>query len=193
MPVPGSLIDEFLPDYEASTHHRIEIDAPIEDVYTTVRALDFSDSRLARLILWIRNIPARRRGEPGLGPTLDDLLDLGFILLADEPPGELVLGFVGEFWTPSGNLRKLAPEEFRAFSQPGCAKAVMNFSVTSTENGRTWLATDTRALCSDEPSRRKFNRYVLFTNHLRSVLRWALLRSCKRRAEASARDRSPSA
>jgi hypothetical protein len=184
------LIDEFLPTYEVASHHRIEIDAPIEDVYTTVRELDFSDSGLARLILWIRNLPARVRGEPGLGLTLDDLLGLGFIMLADEPPHELVLGFAAEFWTPSGNLRTLTPDEFLTLSAPECAKAVMNFRLTLTEKGRTCLSTDSRAQCFDEASRRKFNRYMLFTDHLRGVLRQAMLRSCKRRAEAMAQDRA---
>ena len=177
------LIDEFLPDYEVETHHRIAIDAPIETVYTVVRNLDMSDSNLARAILWLRNVPARLRGQQGLGLTLDDLLGLGFILLADEPPRELVLGFAGQFWTATGNLQKLEPEEFRKFATPGCAKAAMNFTLTRLEDGRTRLATDSRAQCLDETSRRKFQRYMFFTNRLRSVLRWSLLRSCKRRAE----------
>lgn len=184
--MPASLIDEWLPSYEVATHHHIEIDAPIEVAYRAVRGLDFSDSSLARWIVWIRNVPAQLRGEQGLGLTLDDLLDLGFILLADEPPHEMVLGFVGQFWTASGNLKKLKREEFQEFDEPGCVKAVMNFALTRLDDERTLLETDSRALCLDEASRQKFRRYMFFTNRLRGVLRWSLLRSCKRRAEARA-------
>jgi hypothetical protein len=183
------LIDEFLPVYEFDTHHEIDIDAPIEDVYSVVRDLDLSGAALARILLWLRNVPARLRGERGLGLTLEDLLGVGFILLADEPPGELVLGFVGEFWTATGNLKKLAPSEFRGFAVPGYAKAVMNFRLTALDDGRrTRLATDSRAQCLDDTSRRKFRRYMFLTNRLRGVLRSSLLRACKHRAESRTRD-----
>lgn len=187
----ASLIDDFLPVYEIATHHHIDIAAPIEEVYALVRHLDFGGSRLARGIVWIRNVPARLRGEEALGLTIDDLLDLGFILLADEPPRELVLGFVGEFWTASGNLIELEPAEFLGFARPGCAKAAMNFAVSGLEDGRTRLTTESRAQCSDEASRRKLERYIFFTNHLRGLLRWSILRACKRGAEATARRRTP--
>ena len=182
-------MDEFLPTYEVATHHHIDIDAPVEDVYSVVRDLDFGDSGLARVIIWIRNVPARLRGERALGVTLSDLLDLGFILLADEPPRELVVGFVGQFWTASGNLEELDPEEFVGFDRPGYAKAAMNFAVTRLGDGRSRLTTETRARCFDDEARRKLTRYVFFTSHLRGVLRWALLRAFKRRAEAGARQR----
>ena len=104
MTMSTPLIDDFMPTYEVATQHGIEIDAPAESVYTTVRELDFSDSGLARAILWIRNSPARLRGEPGLGLTVDDLLDLGFILLADESPRELVV----DSWASSGHRREIS-------------------------------------------------------------------------------------
>lgn len=190
MDTSAPLIDEFLPNYEVATHHFIEINAPIEDVYRVVRDLDFGGSSLARFLVWVRNAPARLRGEQALGLTLDDLLGLGFVLLADEAPRELVLGFVGEFWTASGGLKRLDPAAFRAFVMPGYAKAVMNFAVIGLEDGRTRLTTESRAQCFDEASRRKFQRYLLFTNHLRGVLRWSILRACKRRAEAAALPRA---
>ncbi len=183
----ASLIDEFLPDYEFATHHSIEIDASVEDVYAVVRDLDLSNARLARVLLWIRNVPARLKGEQGLGLTLDDLLDLGFILLAEEPPRELVLGFAGELWTASGNLRRLQPDAFLPFAESGCVKAVMNFTIQRLQGGRSRLATDSRALCLDETSRQRFRRYMFFTDRLRGVLRRSLLRECRRRAEARSR------
>ena len=178
------LIDEFLPNYDFSHHtYRIEIDAPIEKVYTVVRNLDLSDANLARVILWLRSVPMRLRGQQGLGLTLDDLLELGFILLADDPPRELVLGFVGQLWTASAQLKKLETDEFREFAIPGCVKAAMNFTFTQLEDGRTRLATESRAQCLDEASRRKFQRYWFFTNRLGAVFRRSSLRAFKRRAE----------
>ena len=73
------IIDEFLPVYDRSMHHHIEIDAPLERVYTVVRKLDLTGAYLFRVLVWLRSVPALLQGRPPLGFTLDDFerLDLG--------------------------------------------------------------------------------------------------------------------
>lgn len=58
------LIDEFLPVYDRSMHHRIEVGAPIETVYTAVRKLDLSGAYLFRVLVGLRSVPARLRTGP---------------------------------------------------------------------------------------------------------------------------------
>ena len=75
------LIDEFLPVYDFTEYHRVDVDAPIETVYRVVRTLDLRDTYFVRTLFWLRSIPARLQGRQPLGLTLDDLQDMGLILL----------------------------------------------------------------------------------------------------------------
>ncbi len=180
------LIDEFLPVFDLAMHHRVEIDAPIEEVYAVVRNLDLTRAKLVRALFWLRSLPARLQHRPPLGLTLEDLQKTGLILLGEAPPHELALGFVGKPWTGSGEFEKLDSQGFREFGTPGFAKAVWNFSLARSQDGRTRLATETRVQCLDEASRRKFRRYAFFIRPLSGVTRQDALRACKRQAEARA-------
>jgi hypothetical protein len=177
------LINEFLPIYDRSMHHHIEIDAPLERVYTVVRQLDLTDAYVFRVLVWLRSVPALLQGRPPLGFTLDALERLGIIRLGEAPPHELVLGFVGKLWTTSGDFQKLEASEFREFAMPGFAKVAWNFTLTRSEDGRTRLATESRVQCLDEVSSRRFQRYFFFIRPVSSQTRHSALRAFKRQAE----------
>jgi hypothetical protein len=177
------LIDDFLPVYDRSMHHHIEIDAPLEKIYTVVRKLDLTGAYLFRVLVWLRSVPALLQGRPPLGFTLDDLERLGFIRLGEAPPRELVLGFVGKLWTTSGDFQKLEAREFREFATPGFAKVALNFMLTRSDDGRTHLTTESRVQCLDEASSRKFQRYFFFIGPVSSQTRRSALRDFKRQAE----------
>ena len=177
------LIDDFLPVYERAMHHRIQIDAPIEEVYTRVRRLDLSDAWLFRVLVWLRSVPARLQGRPTLGFTLEDLERLGLIRLGEAPPHEVLLGFVAKVWTATGDFQKLEAREFREFAMPGFAKVAWNFTLSRSEEGRTHLATESRVQCLDEASTRSFQRYWFFMGPVSSLTRQSALRAFKRQAE----------
>ncbi len=183
------LIDEFLPAYDVVECHRTEVRAPVERVYGAVCRLELGGSGTVRLLLRLRELPTLLRpSERGvrrrLSLTLDALLESGFVLLGEEPNQELVLGLVGRFWTPSGDLQRLDAEGFRDFERPGYAKAAWNFSVGRRDGGTTtMLATQTRVLCLDGASRRRFRLYWLFVRPFSGLIRREVLRSIKRRAE----------
>lgn len=114
------LIDEFLPTYNlVAKQYSIEINAPIEDVYPVVRKLDLRQAYLTRSLLFLRSIPALLQSRPGIGLTLDDLDKMGFSLLSENPPHELLIGFIGRIWTPGGDLQAVEPTRFCAFTTPG--------------------------------------------------------------------------
>ncbi len=64
-----------------------------------------------------------------------------FVLLGERPDEELLLGLVGKFWTPAGELLRLAREEFTGFNKRGYAKAARNFSLTRTSDDVVSLET----------------------------------------------------
>jgi hypothetical protein len=181
------LIDEFLPVYDAVERHQIDIHQPAERVYAALRQLDLSGSKLVRWLFRLRGLPAlfsfRDKPQQRLGLTLDGLLKNGFILLGEARPREIALGLVGKFWTSLGCLQRLQAAEFSNFTTPGYAKAVWNFSLSPQTEGITRLFTETRVLCLDETSRRRFRLYWVFVRPFSGLIRREALRAIKRQAE----------
>jgi len=179
------LIDEYLPVWDVRERHRITVQAPAERVYGAVRALDISEARLTRLLFRLRGLPCPPR------LALDDFLKMRFILLGERPDEELLLGLVGKFWTPAGNLLRLEPEEFTDFNERGYAKAAWNFSLTEQANGVVSLATETRISCTDGASRMRFRLYWTLIGAFSSLVRREMLQIIKRNAERdSCRERA---
>ncbi|MFZ6010127.1 MAG: hypothetical protein ACOYXT_07225 [Bacteroidota bacterium] len=106
-----------------------------------------------------------------------------FVELEQCPNQELILGLVGQFWKLSGNLQAIEPAEFVAFRTAGFAKASWNFLLTPQANGTTLLETETRILCLDEKTRRRFSRYWFFIRPFSGIIRLQMLRLIRRKAE----------
>lgn len=181
------LIDDHLPHYDAVERHRIEIAASAEQVYAAARKLDLSGSFLIRTLFLLRSLPAlfssKRKTQPQLGLNFESLLQSGFVLLEEKPGEEIVLGLVGKFWTASGCLQKVEAKQFRDFSAPCLAKAAWNFSLHANADGATQLTTETRILCTDQASRKRFLRYWRFVRPFSGLVRIAALRAIKRAVE----------
>jgi hypothetical protein len=190
--MPDVPLDEFLPDYDVNEIHSTEIAAPPEEVMAAARSLTSREVRLATVLMTLRALPAavmrprdrRRRSDRILdAPLLDHFTRGGFVVLA-ETPEELVLAAVGRFWKLEGDIRRVSPDEFVAFDEPGFAKAVVNFHVRETA-GRTLLSTETRVRATDDGSRRTFRRYWRIVMPGSALIRRAWLRAIRRRAEAN--------
>lgn len=149
--ITNSQVDTLLPAWDVGGEHQIEIAAPAAVVYQQVLALDLSRSWSVRQLFRLRGLPSRSM-------TIGGLQAIRFALLLDDPPRELVLGLIGQFWTPSGKLRATNREDFMTFAEPGYAKAVWSFHVHESRNGVV-LTTHTRVLCLDAASRRRFRWY----------------------------------
>lgn len=177
------LIDDFLPAYDVSERHLIEVHAPKEEVYAAVRQLDLRRAKISTLLLRLRGFPTGRCAPACF--TLNDFLKMRFILLGERPDEELLLGLVGRFWSPTGGLLRLNAGEFRNFAEPGYAKAVWNFSLTERHDKTVLLTTETRVSCLDEASRRRFRLYWLFIGVFSGLIRREVLQVIKRNAEMS--------
>jgi hypothetical protein len=179
------LIDDFLPGYDVRERHQIKVNAPLDKVYAAVRRLDISRARLSMLLFRLRGIPSGN-----LTPscfTLEDFLKMRFILLGERPNQELLLGLVGRFWTPKGELLRLDAEGFKSFERRGYAKAAWNFTLREQADGAVLLETETRVFCMDAASRKRFRFYWLFIGAFSGLTRRDVLRAIKRDAEMSCR------
>jgi hypothetical protein len=167
-------IESFAPRYDAIETHSIDIDAPPDVVYRALRTTDFTAAPIIRALMFLRSwhcAPKRR------ATTLATLTSAGFGLLAEEENHELVLGVVGRFWRPTGNILPFDVAQFSA-PVPGTAVAVWNFAVTPRGDGTT-LSTETRVVCADAKSRRKFLAYWFFVGPFSALIRRVMLRAVK--------------
>lgn len=125
------LIDEFLPNYDFTEFHEIQIQAPAEIVYQKVLHLDLNSSEIIGNLFKLRQLPAlfssKKRHQEKLGLTFEGLEKFGFILLGKNPGEEILLGLVGRFWTRSGGIRRLDGDSFRKFTEPDFAKQFGTF------------------------------------------------------------------
>lgn len=172
------LIDQFLPRYDTRAVYRIEVHAPIDRVYAAARLLDMRRS-------WITRALFRLRGLPRIALNLDGMLRWGFVLLADEPPREIVFGLIGCFWTLSPRIQPVSASSFSAFGQPGFAKVVGNLALLPDPNqeGAVRVTTETRILGLDAGSRRAFRLYWTLVGPFSGLIRKEWLRLIKNAAE----------
>jgi hypothetical protein len=187
------LIDRFLPEFDVHERHHVLVDASQERAYSAVRRLDLARSRLIRSILAARGLPslARRDGRSrwrGRGRTmdLDDLVGGGFVVLGEEPGTEIVLGLAGQFWKRAGRIRRIEPQDFAAYAEPGVAKAAWNFRVEPISDGRSVVVTETRVHCPDDQTRRSFALYWAAIGPFSALIRRQALALVKADAEGPA-------
>jgi hypothetical protein len=170
------LIDEFLSDYDFIETHGISIHAGAETIYRAASEVDFSESFVIRWLFRLRGLSTDK-------VTLRSLKRSRFEILGETPNREILLGLVGKFWKPLGDMKKIDAESFRKFEAPGYAKAVWNFSLCP-DGADSRLTTETRIKCTDSESRRRFGFYWMLIRPFSGLIRMQMLRAIKRHAEA---------
>jgi hypothetical protein len=192
MPEPPTpeRIDAWMPRCDASERHQLRVSAPLEAVWQAVLEMDFRRSPLIAVLFGLRSLPGLLRGRrpplPAPGASLQALERFGFVPLERDAPRELLLGLVGRFWRPSGDIVRLDAAGVAAFDRPGYAIAAWNFTLRPQGEG-VLLATETRVRCTDAASRRSFLRYWRLVAPFSGIIRGAMLRGIRRAAESAAR------
>lgn len=173
------LIDTYCPVFMISKKYTEEVNAPIDKVYSVVRALDASRSRICKWLF-------RLRGFPSHMTTFDGLQRFGFVMLGDVPLKELAFGLVGKFWTHSGQILRLSAEEFKGFQKEGFAKAVGNITLKPLGEQKTLIETETRVVCFGHQSAFCFRLYWTLISPFSGLVRKEWLKIIKEEAEKTA-------
>ena len=169
------LIDEFLPEYDFVETHGISIRAHAAEIYRAANEVDFSGSCIIRFLFRLRGLSTEN-------VTLSSLQRSRFEILGETPDSEILLGLVGRFWLPKGDMKKIDADSFKKFDTPGYAKAVWNFSLRP-DGTDSRLTTETRVKCTDSDSRWRFGFYWTIVRPFSGLIRMEMLKAIKRRAE----------
>jgi hypothetical protein len=177
-----SLIDGVMPDYDVHERHELWVRAEPPAAYAAVKAVSAAEVRLFGPLMRLRMFGRWPRAFDPHAPLLEEMLETGFVELGERPGEEVVVGAIGRFWSLTGN-RPLPSQDFPTFSEPGHAKAVLNFTVRAEGDG-TRITTETRIVGTDAEATRKFRRYWLLIRPGSGAIRRSWLKAIRRRLAA---------
>ena len=183
------LLDSFIPDYDVVERHHITIAAPPDVVLSTACQLDLNRHPLVRLIVAARQFFLRAEPDPTARPTglLEYTRSIGWGDLAFVPGREVVLGAITRPWEPNVVFQPLKPDVFRTFNEPGFVKIAWTLRADTRHDGRCDFWTETRAMATDDVSRRRFRWYWARFSAGIALIRRVMLDPLKRMAETRQR------
>ena len=180
-----SLLDELIPNPEVAEHHQIDINAPADVVMATAKDLELLKSPVIRAILKVRELALGGEPDKRDHPTalIDQMQSIGWVVLAERPGREMVLGAVTQPWQAAPVFRSVPAVEFRNFAEPGYVKIAWTLRADPTSETRSTFHTETRVCTTDASARRRFRNYWSFVAPGVEVIRMAMLSPLRRAAE----------
>ena len=185
---PQSLLEDLLPRYDVNEIHETWVAAAPAAVFAAVRAVTAAEVRLLRPLMAIRMLLPRllRRATAlgSTGPLLDEFVREGFVVLGERPDAEFVFGGIGRFWrlVDEDTIRAVeTADEFRAFADPGYAKAAVTFLITA-DAGGSRVVTETRIVGTSPEATGRFRRYWRVVGPGSALIRRSWLAAIRRRA-----------
>jgi hypothetical protein len=185
------LLDRFMPEYEIAEQHQVKVAAPADITFSTACAMDLQDSETIRAIFKARELLlcAKPRGADLPRGLLAQTEALGWVVLAEIPGREIVMGAITEPWRGTPVFKGVPPDQFAAFHEPGHVKIAWTLRADSAGPNKSVFRTETRAICTDAESRTKFRLYWSFLSAGIILIRKMSLGPLKKAAEYRARKR----
>lgn len=186
---PASRLDEFSPAYQFRERHTLAVAAGPRQAFRAIRSVTADEILFFRALVWIRRLgragPESILNAPGRKPIIEVATSTSFLLLAEEPDSEIVIGTL--VLAPGGfrPSERPTPEGFKRLSAPGFAKAVMSFRVEPRSDGGSLVSTETRVFATDAASRRRFAVYWRVIYPGSALIRRMWLRAIRLRAEGA--------
>jgi len=184
---PRTELDRFVPVYQFSEFHSIQVAASRERTYRAIKAVTADDILLFRTLVWIRRFgrpgPESILNAPERQPLLDVATRTSFLLLSEEPGREIVVGTLvvaPRGWRPRPHP---TPEDFKNLHAPGFALAAMNFRLEDAGPDACRVTTETRVYATDAGARRRFAPYWRVIYPGSALIRRMWLRAIRVRAE----------
>jgi len=185
------LLDRFMPAYDVVDRYHVAVAAPAAQALAVAGEMDLSDVVVVRAVFKARELilgaaPDTRPRPRGL---LADVRSLGWVVLAERPGREIVVGAVTQPWEANVTFRSVSAERFAAFNEPDYVKIVWTLRADAIGDRVSIFRTETRAVATDASARAKFRRYWAFLSPGIILIRRMMLGQVK--AEAERRSQEP--
>ena len=179
------LLDRFIPDYDVVERHHIRVAATAAMTLAVAREMDPFDGPLIRAVFRGRGLilgatPEQRPRRDGLLATMQSL---GWVVLAETPEHEIVVGAVTRPWEADVTFRSIPAEAFAAFNEPDYVKIVWTLRADPIDAATSIFRTETRAVATSADARVKFRRYWSFLSPGIWLIRRLMLGPLKAEAE----------
>jgi hypothetical protein len=180
-----ALLDRFLPAYDVVDRHHVHVAAPAALTLGTAADADPFDVPAVRAIFKGREMILRAAEDKRPRPRglLAEVRSLGWVVLAETPGHELVVGAVTKPWEANVTFRSIPAEHFAAFNEPDYVKIVWTLRADAVGDTASIFRTETRAAATDPSARAKFRRYWAFLSPGIILIRRMMLRQLKAEAE----------
>jgi hypothetical protein len=157
------LLDRFMPRYDVVERHQTYIEAPADVVLEAAKTADLWGSALVQAIFKARELvlgaePAPQASDRPRG-VVAQTTALGWVVLAETPGREIVLGAVTQPWLANVVFRGVAPESFLVFDEPDYVKIVWNLRADPVGSSGAIFRTETRVTTTSREARAKFRWY----------------------------------
>jgi len=108
---------------------------------------------------------------------------IGWVVLAEQPGREIVLGSVTQPWLAAPVFRSISANEFRGFAEPGYVKIAWTLRADPVSASSSIFHTETRVCTTDSEARMRFRRYWSFVAPGVELIRLVMLLPLKHDAE----------
>jgi hypothetical protein len=182
------LLDRFMPEYEVTERHHVQVGAPADITFTAACHADLMRSPIVRAIFKARELilgsePDRTERPRGL---LAWTKSLGWGVLAEVPGREVVMGAITQPWAANVVFHPLPPGDFLSFHEPGFVKIAWTLRADPSGPEASIFRTETRVSTTDRRARSKFRWYWSFLSPGIVAIRWLSLGATRADAERRA-------
>ncbi len=173
---PPLLIDGWLgPEARLLERHDTSGAAPHQRAYEAIQQVRLSDMPIVRALFRIRRIPHSKE------MTLRAFFSTPpFLILEEDPSREVVIGVVSRL---GRSLPYSIPEEFRACTEEGVIRAIVNFRVESIGD-ESHISTETWIETFGSRARWLFRTYWLIVGPFSALTRREFLRAARNAAQS---------
>jgi hypothetical protein len=190
----SALLDGFIPDPAVRHRHQTVVRAPAAFVLENARTFDLRSVPLVRAIFRLRAmiLSAKAPGMDWSRGFVEELLQMGWSVLAEEKGRWFVAGTACQPWLADVVMTPIPPERFATYSEPGQVKILWTLEAEPLDGARCRFSTETRAVGTDAEAKARFRRYYRRFGAGVVLVRWLLLSALRREAERRWRERSRS-
>jgi hypothetical protein len=176
-------IERFIPAPDMRLAQEIIVHAPAALVFDVAKRFQMDSIAAVRAIFWLRARLLGARYEQMHKGLVEAMLGMGWVMLADTPDRELVMGSVTQPWVGEVHFRAIDAGSWAAFAEPGFVKIAWTLESEPIGPELTRFRTETRAQATDESAQEKFRAYRRKFGIGMLMIRWLTLPAMKKAVE----------